>query len=163
MGLIHTQEGIGERKSWPGEIPVESLYTAGIAGMRFFTALRDEGRILGSRCKRCSTLTLLPRAFCERCLYPTDAYEEVRGEGQIKTFTLVRRDLDGDPVDPPKVLALIVFEGIEGGIIHRVREIQPGDVRIGLRVEAVLLPKGKRKGSILDVSHFRPIGSGSGG
>lgn len=135
---------------------MDSLYTAGLAGEKFFTALRDNGVVLGSRCDECDTTTLLPRAFCERCLSPTGSYVEVKGPAEVKTFTLLRMDLEGQPLDPPEVLAFVTFGGIEGGIIHRLREVAPGDVKVGLRVEAVLRPKEEREGSILDLSHFRP-------
>jgi uncharacterized OB-fold protein len=50
----------------------------------------------------------------------------------------------------------VAFEGIEGGIIHRLREVAPDEVMVGLRVEAVLRPKDQREASVPDISHFRP-------
>ena len=156
MGMLHTYERIEERASMPGGIPVESLYTAGIAGELFFRALRDEGRILASRCEKCSTRTLLPRAFCERCLQPTASYDAVDGAGEVRTFTIARRDLEGRPLENPEILALVGYAGIEGGIIHKLRDVRGDEVEVGMRVEPVFRGRTEREGSILDISHFRP-------
>lgn len=162
MGLLHALTNPAERKAWAGEIPVDSLYTAGVAGEKFLGALRDRGVILASRCDKCGTTTLLPRAFCERCLSPTDSYPEVEAKGKVATYTVLRRDLDNNRIDRPEVLAFVSFDGVEGGIIHWLREVAADKVEVGMPVEAVLRPKGDREGSILDISHFRPVSFASG-
>ena len=37
------------------------------------------------------------------------------------------------------------------------RDVDYEDCYIGMPVEAVLQPKGKRKGGILDIKYFRPL------
>ena len=159
MGLQKTFQDETERHTLDGDLPVTSLYTAGQAGMKFFTAIKDEEKLLGSRCEKCSTTTLLPRAFCERCLSPTADYPEVQGPGQVKTWTVLRRDMDGKEIDDPGLLALVVYDGVEGGIIHKLGDVDQGSVKVGLRVEPVFRPQAEREGSILDISHFRPAAS----
>jgi hypothetical protein len=44
----------------------------------------------------------------------------------------------------------------EGGFLHKLGDVRPEDVRIGLRVEAVWRPAEERTGSILDIAYFRP-------
>jgi len=34
--------------------------------------------------------------------------------------------------------------------------VKPDDVKIGMKVEAVLKPKNQREGSVLDIQYFRP-------
>ena len=41
--------------AWIGDLPVVSRYTAGMAGERFFRAIKDDGKILGSYCENCGT------------------------------------------------------------------------------------------------------------
>ena len=59
----------------------------------------------------------------------------------------------------PEMLALVGYDGIEGGIIHKLREVDQNSVKVGLSVEPVFRPAAERKGSILDISHFRPSSS----
>jgi uncharacterized OB-fold protein len=49
----------------------------------------------------------------------------------------------------------------EGGFLHKLGEVDPDDVRIGMAVEAVWKPLAERTGSILDIAYFRPRGTAS--
>lgn len=44
------------------------------------------------------------------------------------------------------MIALIAFPNAEGGIIHKLGEVEPEDIKIGMEVEAVLKPKEERRG-----------------
>ncbi len=71
----------GDVRRWPGAIPVRHRYTPGRAGEVFFTALRDGGVLLGSRCARCDVVYAPARSFCERCLAELSADVEVGPRG----------------------------------------------------------------------------------
>jgi uncharacterized OB-fold protein len=62
------------------------------------------------------------------------------------------------PLDPPEIPAVIKFPSTSGGFLHKLGEIDPSDVRIGMKVEPVWRPEAERTGSILDISHFKPAG-----
>ena len=74
--------------------------------------------------------------------------------GDIVTYTVLNVALDGSPLEKPELIAFIRFG--DGGLIHRLGEIEPEQVEIGLMVQAVLLPAAKRSGSILDIKYFKP-------
>ena len=59
--------------------------------------------------------------------------------------------------------AVISIDGSDGGFLHKLGEVAPEDVRIGMAVEAVWRPGAERTGSILDIAYFRPRAAGSGG
>jgi hypothetical protein len=40
--------------------------------------------------------------------------------------------------------------------MHKLGEVDPDAVHVGLEVEAVWKPKAQREGSILDIEYFRP-------
>jgi hypothetical protein len=42
------------------------------------------------------------------------------------------------------------------GFMHKLGEVRPDAVTIGLEVEAVWKPEEEREGSILDIRYFRP-------
>lgn len=143
--------------TWPVSIDATYIYTAGVAGERFFTALRDDGKILATRCRACDVEYLPPRIFCERCFADvSDTWHEVAPEGTVAAITVVRRDLDGRALPKPEVRALVRLGKGTGGIIHRVLA-EPGRVAVGARVRAKLKPRAERKGNILDIAGFEPV------
>ncbi len=76
----------------------------------------------------------------------------------METFSLCWVTWDMRELDVPELPAVIRLDGTSsGGFLHRLGEVEPGDVRIGMRVEAVWRPAPEREGSILDIDHFRPL------
>lgn len=142
-------------QAWYGDLPVTSRYTYGLAGERFFRALKDEGKILGSRCPRCEITYVPGRVFCERCLAELNDWREVGNQGEVHTFTLVYVDRDGSPLETPRLVAFVQIE--DGGLVHFLGEVDPAEIFIGMPVEAVLKPPAERKGDIRDILYFRPI------
>jgi hypothetical protein len=140
--------------SWLGDLPVTNRYTYGLAGEKFFRAIKDEGKLLGTYCPHCDHTYVPAAAFCERCLGKLDDWVDVGKIGDVVTFTVLNVALDGSPLDKPEVIAFIRFG--DGGLIHRLGEIEPEQIEIGLMVEAVFLPVSKRVGSILDIKYFKP-------
>jgi uncharacterized OB-fold protein len=68
---------------------------------------------------------------------------------------LLFENLDGTPREEPEVIAFIKME--DGGLIHRLDQIDLDQLEIGLPVEAVFKPQAEREGSILDIDYFRPV------
>jgi hypothetical protein len=58
---------------------------------------------------------------------------------------------------------VIAIDGSDGGFLHTLGEVEPGEVTIGMKVEAVWKPVGERTGSILDIEYFRPRQGDPGG
>jgi len=157
MSLLERIEKLEEAKAWPGSIPITSRYTVGIAGERFFREIKDNARFLGTRCPNCDITYVPPRLYCERCFAKLDDWVEVEPTGTVRTYTVLHLALDGSPLDEPEILAFIVLDGSDGGLVHRLGEVDPDEVEIGMRVEAVFKPEAERKGSILDIGYFRPL------
>ena len=61
-----------------GDIPIYHRYTLGVAGERFFKAMRDQRQILASPCPKCHDHLLPPKMYCERC---EDAVATIGGIG----------------------------------------------------------------------------------
>jgi len=152
----------GEVRRWPGEIPVRHRYTPGRVGEVFFTALRDGGVILGSRCARCDVVYAPARSFCERCFAELSADAEVGPMGELVSFTIAFVDVDGAQLDEPVVYGLARLEGADTAFLHRVLDAGEEPLEIGQRVEVVLRPEAERTGSILDIEGFRPVEGSAG-
>jgi uncharacterized OB-fold protein len=140
-----------------GTLPVTSRYSFGLAGERFFRAIKDEGVILGTHCPDCEITFVPGTAFCERCLNGLDEWVDVGTIGEVYTFTLLFEGYDGIPLEEPEILAFVKIG--DGGLVHRLDEVEPDEIEIGLLVEAVFKPKEERTGSINDILYFRPLTS----
>mgnify|MGYP001046552839 CR=1 FL=1 len=143
---------------WKGEIPVYYVYTMGRAGERFFRAIKEEGKFLGTRCNRCDKVFVPPRIYCEECMERIeDSYLEVSKRGVVHTFTVCYEDMDENRLEEPKIVAMVMLEDADGGLVHFLGEVEPQDVYIGMPVEAVLKEKELREGNILDIVYFKPM------
>ena len=140
---------------WQGEMPVTSRYTFGVAGERFFRTIQKEGRILGTFCPLCDHTYVPATAFCERCLSELEEYIDVGTVGEVHTYTALYTDFDGSQRESPHLIAFVRLG--DGGLVHYLGDITPDEVKMGMSVEAVFKPTAERKGSILDISHFRPV------
>jgi uncharacterized OB-fold protein len=139
---------------WRGEFPVTNRYTYGLAGEKFFRTLKEESKILGTYCPHCD-YTYVPAAiFCERCLAKLDEWIDVGTTGEVDTYTILHVNLDGSPTETPQIIAFIRFG--DGGLVHRLAEIDPEQVDFGITVQAVFKPVIERIGSILDIAYFKP-------
>jgi uncharacterized OB-fold protein len=157
MSLIERIGTVGDAKVWYDNMPLESEYTVGIAGERFLRAIKDQGVLLGTVCPACDLTYVPPTMYCERCFGQLDEWVEVGTRGSVYTYTVLTRSLADTSLEQPEVLGLIQFDGAHGGIVHRLGEIDPADVEIGMTVEAVLKPQKEREGSILDIQYFKPV------
>ena len=160
---------VGQTKPWYGALsskygeallktPEPGLYgqyTYGIAGERFFREIKDNAKITGTKCQKCNLIYVPPRIYCERCFEGLEEWCEIENKGEIYTYTISWVDLDGSRLEEPVILALVKFDGVYGGIVHKVEEVSADDVKIGMKVSAVF--KEKREGSILDIKYFKPI------
>jgi uncharacterized OB-fold protein len=141
--------------AWLGDFPVVNRYTYGLAGEKFFRTLKDEGRILGTYCPDCDHTYVPATVFCERCLGKLEKWVDVGTKGEVVTYTFLNVSLDGSPLEKPEIIVFIRFA--DGGLIHRLGEVDLEQVEIGMTVEAVFKPKTKRVGSILDIKYFKPV------
>ncbi len=148
---------VGQTKPLHGEIPVYAQYTFGIAGERFFREIKDKGRIMGTKCSKCDLVYVPARIYCEQCFGELTEWLETPGRGVLHSFTVSHVDLDGNRLKEPIVVGLVKFDGVYGGIVHRITGVEPGQMNIGMPVEIVLKPKTRRTGSILDIDCFKPV------
>jgi uncharacterized OB-fold protein len=143
---------------WEGAIPVNYVYTFGLAGEKFFRAVKDKGTFLATYCKDCDVSYVPPKIYCDRCFAELGMYVDVGTMGFVETFTVTFKNMDGSDKAEPRVLAMVRIDATDGGLIHYIEGIALEDVCIGMPVEAIFKPKAKRTGSIDDIIGFGPIG-----
>ncbi len=158
MALIERIQKTTDATSWPGKIPMNYVYTAGRAGEHFFQTLKNKGQFVGAACKKCDVVYMPPRIFCESCFARLEGnYVKVEKTGVVQTLTQSFENFDGTKKKKPTLVAAIALDGADTVLMHRLGEVEPGDCYIGMPVEAVLEPKNKRKGGMLDIKYFRPL------
>jgi hypothetical protein len=84
-----------------------------------------------------------------------DQWVEVSHEGTLMSYTMVYQSEPSHPVKTPFAYGIIKLDGADTGFAHIIGEVNPKDLKIGMKVKAVF--KDKRVGSILDISHFKPV------
>lgn len=139
-----------EIRHWRDTIPVTYKYTAGVAGDRFLRELRDNQRIIASKCGSCGTRHLPPRTFCPHCFREIKDFETVSGTGKLYSYGV------SSASGKKNVIGIVKFEGIEGGLLHRIDEVELSEIKIGMELITVFRTDGERKGSIEDIAYFRP-------
>jgi uncharacterized OB-fold protein len=142
---------------WEGEFPVRYLYTYGVAGERFFREIRESARIMGIRCRQCDVIHLPPTIYCDLCFSRLEQWVDVGKRGKVYSFTLSWLNRDGSRRNQPAIIGLIRFDGVRGGLIHRIGEVDANEIKIDISVEAVFKKAEERMGSILDIAYFRPV------
>jgi hypothetical protein len=157
MAILEKIDKLGHAIAWRGDIPIQSRYTAGVAGERFFREIKDNGRILGTHCPECDLIYVPAAMFCERCFADLTEWVEVESTGTVFSYTVLHRDMDDRPLDPPAILAYVKLDGSDGGLIHYLGEVDPEDVCIDMEVQAGFKDPAERVGSILDIKYFKPL------
>ncbi len=154
--MLERIEKATETRHWLGDMEADHYYySAGIAGEKFFTALRDDGKILGAHCPTCHLTYVPPRIYCERCFAELTEYKDVGTRGRVVAFTIAHYDKAGNRLEPPESFALISFGPCVTPLLHRLGEVEPERICVGMEVEMVLKPK--REGKITDILYFKPI------
>ncbi|GAB4296553.1 MAG: Zn-ribbon domain-containing OB-fold protein [Myxococcota bacterium] len=145
------------------EPELEYAWDNGVAISAYLKGLK-EGKIIASYCHKCGRIMLPPREFCELCWRTTDGKLEVKDTGTVETFSIARIHFDASRLKPgekPQIPAVISIDGASEkmGILHLLGEVEPEDVKIGMKVQAVWKPAPEREGSITDIRYFKPIKS----
>lgn len=132
-------------------------WDAGIAMSRYLAELKN-GRLIGTVCNECRRVMIPPRMICEECFRPVDGWEYLRDTGTINTFSLSHVRWDMVRLDTPQMPAVIEIDGASPGhgILHLLGDVNPSEIRIGMKVRAVWKPAEERTGSITDIMYFRP-------
>jgi acetyl-CoA C-acetyltransferase len=121
-----------------------------------------QGKIRASQCSKCKRMMIPPRVFCERCnLKSVRNYYDLPDTGTVETFTLSHVNWASLPLPDGevKVFAVVSIDGATEhmGLCHWLDEVDPKDVKCGMRVKAVWKPEAEREGTVTDLRYFRPI------
>lgn len=104
-----------------------------------------EGKLKGLHCQSCEAYTVPPQGVCRNCQGQNLLPVEVKGEGTIRTFTVIRVAPEGK--QPPYVLALVELE--QGPwVMGLLVDTDPERADMGLIGKRVLLAPHLGNGSL---------------
>ena len=144
-----------EPQVYKSAINVPYHWWAGETATTFFAAIRDERKIMGTRCSKCGKVFLPPRKTCIYCFTHNEEWVALSSEGELVSFTVARKQLAALPKEAPVVYGLIKLDGADTALLHMLDEVDPSNVRIGMRVAAKFADE--RTGSIRDIAYFKPV------
>ncbi len=143
---------------WHDEMKAHYAWDTGIAVGQYLAGLR-RGVILGARCRHCRKTVVPPRVVCEWCFRAMDEFVPLQDTGTVNTFSLCYVTWDVQRIEVPEIPAVIEIDGAAPGhgIMHKLGEVDPQEVRIGMRVQAMWKPAEQRQGAITDILYFKPL------
>ena len=132
----------------------------GVAIGRYLKELKN-GKIIARKCNKCDRIMIPPRMFCELCWRPTDEWVYCKDTGRINTYSICYVNWDASRIkkgEKPHLPAVIEIDGASPGmgIMHILGEVNPDDIKIGMKVKAVWKKPAEREGSITDILYFKP-------
>jgi len=142
-----------------GQLNGNFAWDTGI-GIGSYLAGLKEGFLTGSSCPHCRKVVIPPRIVCEWCFRPMDTYVRLGDTGIVNTFSLCYVTWDVQRIQDPEMPAVIEIDGASPGhgILHKLGEVDPQALQIGMRVRAVWKPAEQRTGAITDILYFKPTG-----
>jgi hypothetical protein len=85
-----------------------------------------------------------------------EEWKDVGLSAVVASYTVAHVGLDGKKLAAPEIFALLGWPGVEGGMLHRLGNVSPEEVGIGMKVKAKLAAKKDRQGLITDILYFAP-------
>jgi uncharacterized OB-fold protein len=136
---------------------LEYGWDAGVAISRYLEELKN-GRIIGVKCRRCRRVVVPPRVVCEWCWEPLYDWVYLKDTGTVNTYSICYIRWDASRAKEPQIPAVIWIDGASNaGFLHLLDEVDPDEVKVGMKVQAVWKPAQERQGSITDIKYFKPL------
>ncbi|MEE9399154.1 MAG: Zn-ribbon domain-containing OB-fold protein [Dehalococcoidales bacterium] len=75
-----------------------------------FSEALKENKLLGLKCQECDTITVPPKMACRKCASPNMEVVELKGNGQIQTFTVCNVASEGRENEIPYIILLVELD-----------------------------------------------------
>ncbi len=116
---------------------------------RFYIELKENARLMGTRCPACGSVYFWPRSWCHDC-YVDCEWVEMPPRGTITIFGRVDISLSEMRTEVPFYQGGVLLEGARYPVIAILKPADPAVLRAGLPVQAEFLPPEERTGRTRD-------------
>lgn len=94
------------------------------------------GRIMGTRCRKCKTTSIPPRAYCLKCMSEDFDWVPISGKGKLMTFTVIHSAPTGFGDMAPYAIGIIELD--EGGrLMAWIGGVEFSALKVGMRMRVV--------------------------
>lgn len=125
---------------------------------RYWREIKYRYKLIGELCSNCDSIIFPRRAVCPRCGFTELEECKLSERGVVLSWTVIRNPPKGYEKYTPYIVAFIKLD--DGAkILSQVVDIEPEEMRIGLRVEATFR-RVREDGSsgIIEYGYkFRPV------
>jgi uncharacterized OB-fold protein len=115
-----------------------------ISKVNDFVTYLEQGKIMGTRCRKCGTVHFPPRADCAECLSSDVEWFEVTGTGKLVSFSKLMYGPVGFEEELPYSIALLDYGDYK--VFGRISKDTPDEgLEIGMAMKTVpiTLPNGQ--------------------
>ena len=122
----------------------------------------NEGKIMGSKCKKCGALALPPRPICVSCFDRQMEWVQFKGNGKLAAFTSIvvappQMAKEGFGRNNPYIVGVVELqEGVK--IVARITGVdakEPEQIKVGTPLRAEFIQKGEEANKQTSLA-FRP-------
>jgi len=102
-----------------------------------FAQYLKDGRLMGSKCKKCGATSFPPRADCDACMSGDFEFFEMSGKAKLHTFTKIVAAPTGFEELAPYIVGVVDLE--EGGraLAWFGESIKEAEIKIGMELQMV--------------------------
>jgi uncharacterized OB-fold protein len=143
-----------------GMVRAEFAFWVGQYLDKFYDALENK-QFIGNKCPECGNIFVPPRKICGKCnkTIPLDKnWVDLPETGTLLNYTITYykvNDRTTRKVKKPQILGMVQIDGSNTGIVYRLLNINPDEVKIGMKVKAVW--EEKTKGDPSDIKGFTKL------
>lgn len=104
----------------------------------------DQGKVSGTRCKKCDKVFFPPRADCAHCFSSDMEWFDVSGTGKLVTYSKLEYAPVGFGDDLPYAIALLDYGDYK--VFGRIdKELPEDEIKVGMEMKTVVneLPNGQ--------------------
>lgn len=136
---------------------VEYDYTAGQATSQFLRGVEVKD-MTGQRHGDDGLVYVPSRGSDPADGQPTEQIVPLTDKGIVTTFCIVNVPFAGQAVECPYVCGQVLLDGADIPFQHLLQEVDPAEVRMGMRVEAVWVDDADMGPTMESIRYFRPTG-----
>ena len=113
---------------------------------KFFIELKNNKKLLGTKCTKCGKIWMPPRINCSECYEPAD-WIEMKQAGTIEVSTIVWYTTSAFIKAIPYGVGFIKLDGANTSLLQGIfsENLVPSKVKKGRRVKAVFLKERQEK------------------
>jgi len=140
-----------------GLIRAEFAFWVGQYMDKFYDALESK-KIIGNKCPKCGDVFVPPRKICGKCnekISLDQNWVDLPEFGTLKNYTITYykiNDRSSRKVKKPQIIGMVQIDGSNTAIVYRLLDIEPKEVKIGMKVKVEW--EEKAKGDPSDIKGF---------